>query len=74
MCPGELQRIRLMWFDVARKAGSCEWPYLFLYWDILLAQHCFVYVPMIADKVSMQEAANIEDSWINSYNKTNQMH
>jgi hypothetical protein len=28
MCPGELQRLCLMWFDVAGKAGSYKWPLL----------------------------------------------
>jgi len=39
-------------------------PCLFLYWDVVLAGHCFVYIPMIADKVGVQGAGNIKDNWI----------
>jgi hypothetical protein len=39
-------------------------PYLFLYWVVLLAGHYFVYIPMIADEVSVQKDGNIKDKWI----------
>ena len=39
-------------------------PFLFLYWDIVLAGHYCVYILMIADKVSVQKAGNIKDKWI----------
>jgi len=39
-------------------------PCLFLYWDVLLAGHYLFYIPMISNKVSVQEAGNIKDNWI----------
>jgi hypothetical protein len=39
-------------------------PYFFPYWDVLLAGHYFVYIPMITDKFSVQEAGNIKGKWI----------
>jgi hypothetical protein len=38
--------------------------FLFPFWDIVLAGHYFVYIPMIANKVSVQEGGNIKDNWI----------
>jgi len=38
--------------------------FLFLYWNVALAGHYCVYIPIITDKVSVQEAGNIRDNWI----------